>query len=213
MARQATRTDAHGQPVNRAFSHFRRIDRDIDELVGLCKGILADGIIVQAEAEFLQNWLTVNQDAIDIWPANIIYQRIENMLEDDHLDTGEEKELISLLMDVTGGPSDPHVKSMSTTLPLDQPQPEILFEGNTFCVTGKCVTGARADVVKAIEERGGSFSKNVVKDLNYLVIGVVGSEDWMHTTHGRKIEKAVDYRDNEGCSIAIVSEEHWGNYL
>jgi hypothetical protein len=52
----------------------------------------------------------------------------------------------------------------------------------------------------------------ITKDLNYLVIGEVGSRDWIHSTHGRKIEKAIDYNDR-GCRIAIVTEQHWHNFL
>lgn len=38
-----------------------RIDsRQIDELIGLARGLIADGSINQAEAEFLQKWLAAN---------------------------------------------------------------------------------------------------------------------------------------------------------
>ena len=45
-------------------------------------------------------------------------------------------------------------------------------------------------------------------DLDYLVIGSLASREWAHTSHGRKIEKAMDYK-KKGCSINIVSEEQW----
>jgi hypothetical protein len=41
-----------------------------------------------------------------------------------------------------------------------------------------------------------------------LVIGEIGSQDWLHSTHGRKIEKAIEYNDT-GAKIAIVPEKHW----
>jgi hypothetical protein len=44
------------------------------------------------------------------------------------------------------------------------------------------------------------------------VIGEIGSRDWIHSTHGRKIEKAMDY-NGRGCRIAIVGEQHWHGYL
>jgi hypothetical protein len=40
------------------------------------------------------------------------------------------------------------------------------------------------------------------------VIGSIGSRDWIHSTHGRKIETAVAMRER-GHSIALVGEEHW----
>lgn len=56
-------------------------------------------------------------------------------------------------------------------------------------------------------QRGGAIA-SVSKKLDYLVIGEIGSRDWIHSTHGRKIEKAVELR-NGGARLAIVSERHW----
>ncbi len=47
---------------------------------------------------------------------------------------------------------------------------------------------------------------------NYLIIGTFGSRDWVHTSFGRKIEKAVQYRI-AGCRLAIVGEDHWAASL
>lgn len=38
-------------------------DRQIDTLIGLAKGMLADGVLVQAEAEFLYTWLVQSRQA------------------------------------------------------------------------------------------------------------------------------------------------------
>ena len=45
--------DKNGQPINKEFGAARLNDQGIDELIGLCKGILCDGSVVQGEAEFL----------------------------------------------------------------------------------------------------------------------------------------------------------------
>lgn len=45
------------------FTRFNRKniqDRQVDTLIGLSKGITADGKVDQAEAEFLQTWLIQN---------------------------------------------------------------------------------------------------------------------------------------------------------
>jgi len=36
------------------------------------------------------------------------------------------------------------------------------------------------------------------------------TDSWIHENFGRKIEKAMKYRD-EGVALAIVSEEHWAD--
>jgi hypothetical protein len=48
----------------------------------------------------------------------------------------------------------------------------------------------------------------VTKRTDYLVIGTFGSRDWVHTSFGRKIEKAVSLRGS-GSGIAIAVEDHW----
>jgi hypothetical protein len=52
----------------------------------------------------------------------------------------------------------------------------------------------------------------ITKKLDFLVVGVVGSRDWQHSTFGNKIQKAAEYRER-GASLAIVSEEQFANVL
>ena len=86
-----------------------------------------------------------------------------------------------------------------------KPDQPFLFEA---CVTGKFAFGPRSEIEKLIEERGGELSNSITKKVNYLVIGTFSSRDWIHSSYGRKIEKAVEYRDN-GDDIAIISEDHF----
>lgn len=195
------------------YNGARLNDRKIDELIGLCKGIIADGSIVEAEAEFLQQWLQNNKDVRNHWPANVIYSRIARMLLDNKLDDEEERELLVTLLDVTGGPTiQKNISSMSSTLPLCSPAPIVIFEDRLFCMTGKFLVGTRAQVEATIESLGGKTTSNPTMKTHYLVIGSVGSDDWIHSTHGRKIEEAIKYRE-KGKPISIISEEHWCSFL
>ena len=50
------------------FTRFNRKsidDRQIDTLLGLSKGLLADGKVDPSEAEFLQTWLVQSRQTID----------------------------------------------------------------------------------------------------------------------------------------------------
>ena len=195
------------------YNGARLNDRKIDELIGLCKGIIADGAIAEAEAEFLQQWLLNNKEVKDHWPANVIYSRIARMLLDNKMDDEEERELLVTLLDVTGGPTiQKNINSMSSTLPLCNPAPTVIFENRLFCMTGKFLVGTRAQVEATIESLGGMTTSNPTMKTHYLVIGSVGSADWVHSTHGRKIEEAIKYRE-KGKPISIISEEHWCSFL
>ena len=54
--------------------------------------------------------------------------------------------------------------------------------------------------------------ENITKRTSFLVIGTFGSRDWVHTAFGRKIEKAVSYRE-AGVPLRIVAEDHWPSTL
>ncbi len=137
-----------------------------------------------------------------------LLQRVDAMLEDGVLDAGESAELLGLLRKISGEPSELGELAKTSTLPVDEPLPEILFDGYSFLFTGTCAFGTRRQCQAATESLGGMFSKGVTKSLHYLVLGTYVTESWAHDTFGRKIEKAIQYRAN-GVPLAIVTEEHW----
>ena len=131
------------------------------------------------------------------------------MMSDGLLDVEEQRELIATLIEVTGAPAcDASVKRGSTALPLCAPLPKVIFPDRLFCFTGKFVSGSRAHVQGAVISLGAEVKDSPTNKTHYLVIGSIGSTDWIHSTHGRKIEKAVKLR-NEGQPIHIVAEEYW----
>lgn len=182
--------------------------RTMDELIGLCRGVVADGEVNQKEAEFVLNWLECNTSIAEEFPANVLYPRLIEMLVDGRLDEEESKELLDLLQQMTGEQGQCGSTPLSTCIAFDSPLPRLTFEGQAFCFTGKFGCGQRTDVIERTEKLGGEILKSVVKRGCVLVVGCMGSEAWLHSTHGRKILKAVDDR-NAGAPIAIVPEEHW----
>jgi NAD-dependent DNA ligase len=174
---------------------------------------MSDGVANEAEAAFLLSWLEGNREISNEWPANVVYERVGRMLSDGHLDSEEEGELVGLLLQLTGGdPKNFGAQSLSTRLPLSDPLPPIVVPGRRFCLTGKFLHGTREKCKSEIVDRGGSVVDGVVRELDYLVIGVIGSRDWLHSTHGKKIQKAVDYRER-GVPISIVDERHFVSSL
>lgn len=213
MPRFGSPLDADGQPFNRCYNAKRIAERGLDELIGLCKGCIADGFVHQREAEYLLKWLEGNAHVADEWPANVIAARIEEYLRDGHLDDQERADLFDLLSQATGEGQLRHLAdNKSTELPIDTPPPDLLFEQRLFCFTGKFVFGTRAQCEREILTLGGQVASTITQKTNYLVVGLLGSRDWMHSTHGRKIEAAVQLRDR-GLPISIVSEDHWAEQI
>lgn len=183
-------------------------DRATSELIGIAKGLIADGVVNEQESVFLVQWLEQNS-TFESWPFDVINKRVGEMLADGKIDADERQELFSLLESLVGGkPIAEHISSFATTLPLTTPDPEIIIPGKTFCFTGKFAFGMRKDCEKAVRDAGGIPQSNVTVKLDYLVIGLMGSEDWAHSSFGRKIQQAIDW-NKDGRDIKIIGEDAW----
>lgn len=204
--------DENGQPVT-LFNCKRRIERSLDELIGLCKGLIADGKVTKSEALFLQQWLQTNQHVMDVWPANVIAARLEKDLSSGFSDKKEQSDLFQLLKKTVRPQNFEEVgQTPSTALPFDDPCPSIRYEGMVFCFTGKFAFGSRAACESVALSLGGKVSSRITRSLDYLVVGLFGSRDWIHSSHGRKIEQAIQLRQSAG-RLAIIPEEHWAGAL
>lgn len=210
----STGLDPNSQPLTQAFRSDAVLDRQIDELIGIIKGVMADGMVHQGEVEFLLRWMDANKKVRDQWPAKAIYPRLAAAMEDGRMDLDEEREIMDLLLATIGGNTAPQYgeASNSTALPYTSPAPAIEFNSTSFCFTGKFQSGSRNWCEDQIIAKGGVPVSTITKKLNYLVIGEIGSKDWQHSTHGRKIEKAIEYNDG-GAKIAIIGEQHWYEHI
>ncbi|CAA9299140.1 MAG: hypothetical protein AVDCRST_MAG89-331 [uncultured Gemmatimonadetes bacterium] len=205
--------DPDGQPRNRRLGAARRADRAVQELLGLARGMIADGEVARSEADALVRWIEVNAEEQDVWPISTIADRLRRVYADGEVDADERAELLGLLSSVTGElPGTAAAMNRATRLPLDDPQPPLRFGGHVYVFTGKFAFGTRGACQQAVEARGARCGVSVSQKTNVLVIGALGNADWIHSSHGRKIEQAVHYRTN-GVPLQIVSEEHWTGCL
>jgi hypothetical protein len=205
--------DPHGQPYNLSFNASRRTERDLSELLGLAKGLMADGHLSSDEAALIRTWVLNHPDASARWPVNKLAERLERAYADGRASEEERLDLAELLNALVGGTAGVIVgEDAATELPLDDPRPTFTWQNSLFVFTGKFAFGTRADCERQITNLGGSCSSTITKKTRYLVIGTFGSRDWAQTSYGRKIEKAVAYR-SEGVPLAVVGEDHWAASL
>ena len=113
------------------LTHTRSIsrnqDRLIDELIGICRGVIADDEVDEREAIFIGQWIEQHRDVADRWPVNVLYARLKEMLKDGVLNLSEQQELLETLREITGDSADYKTVSKSTSLPLDRPPPGVPF--------------------------------------------------------------------------------------
>jgi len=193
------------------FGSERISDRQLDEMVGLARGLCADGIINAAEVEFLQKWIAATASVIAQPIFLTLYDRITEILSDGAVTADECAELFATLNAFAETDFELGEVFKSTTLPLCQPAPSLIFSGQTFCFTGKFNFGDRKRCEEAVIRRGGR-SGGLTQGTSVLVIGAYATDSWKHSSFGDKILRAVEMRER-GVPISIVSEEHWVSCL
>lgn len=92
--------------------------------------------------------------------------------------------------------------------PFDDPVPSVIFEKKSFCFTGKFITGTRQECNDAVSELGSIPQSNVTTSTDYLIIGNEANSSWAHSNYGRKIERAMMLRMDNGKPL-IISEADW----
>jgi NAD-dependent DNA ligase len=132
----------------------------------------------------------------------------------DGVVTPEERAyLIKTLEQLVGGSfSDTGaIGSDANTLPTND-STEVEIPGRSFCFTGTFLSGTRSCCERAIQSRGGVSASTITQKTHYLVIGELASRSWKNTSHGAKIEKAVQLQ-SQGLPIRIISETRWVRQL
>jgi NAD-dependent DNA ligase len=188
--------------------------RDVDQLIATCKGLMADGHVNELEYSYLLRWFQANEKQLGRYPYNVIYDRLSTALADGVVDEDEERDLLAL---ITGLVSERERQETAAIVPgvvadpkspFTDPEPEILFKGSNFVVTGIFDYGDRESVMGQISRRGGSILRGITRDTKFVVVGAQISPDWAYGNFGTKIDKACDYI-RKGHAISIVSEACW----
>lgn len=203
--------------------YFRKVvpQRTKAEMYGLIQGVLADGFLSDVEAATVLKWLERNERVRDIWPANVLHDRIGAMLEDGVLDSEEQRELLGILTKYIQyaeqfGLADeklsvPCAPSITVDSPFETPPPHIRLDAK-FVITGDFAIGTRPFVMHLITSRGGDVVDHVSKATDYVVVGEFGSDLWVGKNYGTKIERAIGLRQR-GAPIYVVQEQHWAQAL
>lgn len=189
------------------------IESLINQLLGFLSGITADGILHEKEIYTLREWLDINREILEEWPAWLLAKRVDNILADGYIQPEENADLFETIKSISGQRFEETgiAHGMSTDFfgeEIDN------FHHNEHCVcfTGKFVYGTRSNVESTAQRLGASVRSGVSKDVTALVIGTLASRDWRFSSHGRKIEKAIKLR-TEGVPLVIITEQTWLKFI
>lgn len=191
----------------------RLLVRSCESLIGICSGLIADGELNDREIAFLSTWLSENEIISTTWPGEVVFARIREVMADGVVTPEERRYLIETLEQLAGGSfaETGAICSGSNSLPTDDTGP-VEVQGKIFCFTGQFLFGTRASCERAIGARGGESVSSISKKTHYLVIGELASRTWKNTSHGTKIESAVQLQ-SQGVPIRIISETRWVRQL
>lgn len=191
--------------------YYKALTTDLQTLQGICHGILADGIINEKEVRDLEAWLEQNTHLSTYYPYDEIRSLILSIVSDGKI---EEEEIVILkaylnqfvnienqeiAKQIDAETADINISGHCTS------DPNIDFDGKTFCVTGVLKSGARAELENLISDLGGIPVKSVSKKTDYLIVGDNGNQSWAFACYGRKVEKALEMR-KAGHQICLVHE-------
>ena len=200
--------DADGQPP-RQFYAGRVEDRLIAELLGVCKGIICDGVVNDDEAISLRAWIRGHPDVVVQFPGNVLYERLLRTFENGEIDGDERIELEEMLRDLVGDDIERDtLLNGPTRLAYDDPLPVLTFRGWEYVFTGKFAAGTRRHCERAVLDRGGFVAATLTGRTKCLVVGSFASDAWIQSAYGTKILDAVERRE-AGHAIHIVPESHW----
>ncbi len=186
----------------------QQIDRCIHELRGIASTILFDKKIDDAEIELMESWLYRNGPYLADFPLRQFKDLFREIIKDGTVDESERFELMLFLESIADSvDKDPVVDGIFTSFP------QIIFPENQFLFTGEFLFGERQTLENIVIKKHGVVAKSCVMDLNYLVVGSLGSEFYKYGKFGTKITKALKYNEEKKSNILIVKEKDFVKFI
>ena len=134
--------NADGQPLA-GFRDRENILKTVEHLLGLCRGLLADGQLNVQEVTFLATWMENHLDELREHPVGrLLIARVVRVIQDNVITEEELLDLKSGLEEVLGGGvfDDAGAGGLACTAKADTGV-AIAFSGRAFVVTGKFLYG------------------------------------------------------------------------
>lgn len=198
----------NGASIQRSLERHRA-NKAIEHLLGLIEGMVADNHLHDKEVQLLSTWLSANPEATSAWPGNLIGRKVQEVLADGIITEAERSHLLKVLAELIGSDfyETGNASAEVASLPIDDAV-TVDIRNAGVCMTGEFIYGTRAACERLTLKAGGMPMDNVSKKVDILVIGTRVSPDWVHTTFGRKIQRAAELQA-EGHPIEIISERRW----
>lgn len=180
----------------------------INELLGFLNGIAADNEINEQEIKSLKHWLGYNDHLEGTFPYDQISRRLKAILADGIITEQEKIEFLNTVKLTTGQNFTDTGLAYGASMELFSDKIDDLFihEDEVICLTGKFLMGSRKTIEQSLIKKGAAIKTSVSSSVTLLIIGSLASRDWIYTSHGRKIEKAIEIRKKHPLKIICESK-------
>lgn len=190
--------------------HQSLITKSLNTLLGIISGLVCDGDLNDSEISYLRTWCSEHEFLAKVYPANIVYRRIHEVLMHGKISDEDRNHFTEELQNISGN----DFSNTGSALPehiasIFDDDPFVVIENNTFVFTGQFLFGTRIACEKAITDRHGFVKSYVTNDTNFLVVGSLSSPDWITANFGRKIQKAAEMSNSGDYEISIIREVDW----
>jgi hypothetical protein len=195
-----------------AVAYWNDLDRSIGALIGIAQGMLSDGELRDREVEFLNRWLEENTSIATAWPGDVLHARVKQVLRDGSISPEERDHLVTTLQQLVGGSHEKLENATHVSEIMFDRDASIVVAGQRFCFTGEFAYGSRSDCERVVRDLGGFVAASVSRKVNYLVVGGLGSPEWIHGSFGTKIVSAIEIK-RKGGPVLIVHEDQWAGVV
>lgn len=180
---------------------YSNVTTALQELKDILSQITADGIVDDSEISILNIWLKHHEELRGNYPFDDIEKSVKKALRRKAVTETDRKDLFDLF--------DNFVNPLKNN--LNQPS-KIQIEGCLICLSGNFREMTKAELSSLLEKRGAMVKNNVVQNLNYLIVGGLGNEQWALGNYGTKVKKALQFI-NRGFDIKIIGEDDFMKLL
>lgn len=192
---------------------YNSYEDQVNELIGFITGVAADNNINNEEILSLENWLNENSNICTKFPANIIAKRVNQIIKGNVVTQKEKDDLLDTIKEIIGHKFEETGLAHGLTTEIFEDNIETFsHKGQNICFSGKFVAGNRSTVENVARKLGATIRKNITNDVTTLIMGTIASRDWRFTSHGKKIEKAIELKQ-KGRKLLILTERTWLKFI
>ncbi|MFC1688342.1 NAD-dependent DNA ligase [Pseudomonadota bacterium] len=188
------------------------LKQSLGELLGLARGLMADQELTNSEIRFLNEWLEERYVMTSSFPGNVIHERIKEVLADGVITEEERSHLVETLNLLIEDRLEDLAEQVDLTELWFDEVGLIEFQQARFCLTGNFVYGPKDVCKTVIEQRGGIVKSKVGDEIQFLVVGGLGVDEWRTGGLGTEIEQAMRLRAT-GKKVKIIPEDSWVELL